>query len=507
MRVALALAVLACGCDWNGLSSAYDISAPPDLAVARDAAAPDLAMHDLAVPDLSLPDLTVLPDLVILPDLVGFSIASVSPAVGPSTGFVPVTITGAGFAVDGDAGTQPIVRFNGVPATDVQLVDATSITATLPKNAGVHGPVTVEVENPGGFKTSRKDVFRYYLGAFSLNRIGPFPVGDGAIAVTVADFNGDGQLDVASTETRSFTVGTLFGAGGGMLKAEVPYPEMGIEIVQIAAAPLNADNFSDLVYPDGMSSVRVRLNDGQGGFAKEKSYLAGSDPVAITVADLDKAKGLDLLVANYFGNSVSVLLGAGDGTFQPAVSYATGMGPVDIAVGDFDGDTVLDLAIANSIDATVSVLFGDGKGHFGVPDTYATVTSPAAVAIADLDGDGRLDLVSGSNSIGLVQVQLGTGMGKLGLPAMFGTNLNIARIVMVDLDFDGNLDLTATGSQVAVLRGDGKGGFGTVVNFVTGNSSSSYRHAVADMDGDGKPDLVVPNVNDATVVVMRNDSQ
>src|SRR5438128_4282259 len=118
-----------------------------------------------------------------------------------------------------------------------------------------------------------------------------------------------------------------------------------------AACPLTLEVLDDRILPSFLTPV---------------SYLTGSGPQAVVVADVNGDGKLDLAVVNYGSNTVSVLLGNpvglgnADGTFQPAQNFATGTAPLSVAVGDFNADGKLDLATANAYD--VSVLLGNGDG-------------------------------------------------------------------------------------------------------------------------------------------------
>ena len=91
-------------------------------------------------------------------------------------------------------------------------------------------------------------------------------------------------------------------------------------------------------------------------------------------------------------HNVSVLLGNGDGTFGAATNFAAGRRPASVAIGDLNGDGKLDLAVANSDSNNVSVLLGNGNGTFGAATNFAAGSEPRSVAIGDLNGDGKLDL-------------------------------------------------------------------------------------------------------------------
>jgi hypothetical protein len=214
----------------------------------------------------------------------------------------------------------------------------------------------------------------------------------------------------------------------------------------------------------------------------------------VAVGDFNGDGTLDLAVAN--DNGVSVLLGNGDGTFQPAVNYAAGVGPSSVAVGDFNGDGTLDLAVANDVsNGTVSVLLGNGDGSFGAATSYAAGSYPRSVAVGDFNRDGIPDLVVAN---GGVSVLLGNGDASFEAPVSYFAGVNSVSVAVADLNGDGILDLAVANAgsypyypdgSVGVLLGNGDGNFQAAVTYYAGYSPNSV--AVGDFNGDGVPDLAV----------------
>jgi hypothetical protein len=365
--------------------------------------------------------------------------------------------------------------------------------------------------------------------------------GQGADSVAVADVNGDGKLDLVVANDRSNNVSVLLGNGDGTFQAAVSYSSGGQgSAVFVAVADVNGDGKLDLVVANGctgecatLGSVGVLIGNGDGTFKAAVSYgSGGEDADSVAVADVNGDGKLDLVVANYcvqcsyqFGQ-VGVLLGNGDGTFQAAVSYDAGYGPDSVAVADVNGDGKLDLVVANYCtweascwpyyfgQGGVSVLLGNGDGTFQTTVSYGAGGYEAdSVAVADLNGDGKPDLaVEDGNG---VSVLLGNGDGTFQAPVSYGaggSGVGEARfnygdssidhsVAVADVNGDGKPDLLVanycgvdctTGGSMGVLLGNGDGTFKAAVSYST-DGFEALSAAVADVNGDGKPDLVVAN--------------
>jgi Ca2+-binding RTX toxin-like protein len=162
---------------------------------------------------------------------------------------------------------------------------------------------------------------------------------------------------------------------------------------------LNADGKLDLVTGGYPSRVNVLLGNGDGTFQAYKSSQA-DNPYALTLADLDGDRRLDLAVSHGydFGGWVGVSSGNGDGTFRDETVLDTSNDPGDQAVGDVNGDRALDLVVVNA-SATVSVILGHGDGTFEPARLYFA-GGGGSVALGDLNKDSRPDIVaSGSVAV------------------------------------------------------------------------------------------------------------
>ncbi len=355
-------------------------------------------------------------------------------------------------------------------------------------------------------------------------------------ALAIADVNRDGKPDLimanycgSSSCKSNASVSVLLGNGDGTFRAAVNYNSGQGTAAAVAVADFNGDGKPDIVVVGSnccnLNYLSVLLGNGDGTFKAAVSYdTGGSFPDSVAVADVNKDGKLDLIVANSYGSintldgSVGVLLGNGDGTFQPAVSYDSG-GHIStsVAVADVNGDGNPDVLVANNCasnqcgdDGSVGVLLGNGDGTFETAVPYDSGGGAASsLAVADVNGDHKLDVVIVNNSEyvknpadGSVGVLLGNGDGTFQPVATYDSGGNQPLSVAVaDVNGDGSPDLlvanfcaSATNCEgiLSVLLGNANGTFQTAVNYGSGGINADAV-AIADVNRDGKPDIVVAN--------------
>jgi hypothetical protein len=272
----------------------------------------------------------------------------------------------------------------------------------------------------------------------------------GAQAVVTGDFNGDGKVDIAVDNGSGgpTAVSVLLGNGDGTFQTPIMYP-LGTYLEGITAGDINGDGIEDLVVSNdangvGAGNVEILLGNGDGTFQPPIILSADFQPLYAVIADFNGDGKADIAVPNYSSSDISILLGNGDGTFQPAVNYSSGgPQPETIVVADFNGDGKLDIASANADGNTVGVLLGKGDGTFLSPITYPVFDGPIGIAAGDINGDGFQDLVVGSayDVADAVSVLLGNGDGTFKAAVQYSEGNFVLGVALGDFNSDGRADI------------------------------------------------------------------
>jgi hypothetical protein len=338
----------------------------------------------------------------------------------------------------------------------------------------------------------------------------------------VADFNGDGVPDIVVPD-EEYSLVFMKGYGDGTFRAGVDYYSQLTDNAYaysygIATGDFNGDGIPDFVignYNDSTVGVTVFLSRLDGSVQPGVNYSAGNLRY-VAVADFNGDGKLDIAATDYINGFVQIFNGAGDGTFSIGSTFATDASsttfPEGLVAGDFNQDGHPDLAVQNSYGLNVGILINDGTGGFLAPVTYPlSAYNSQGLATADLNGDGKLDLAIPLRSGSAIAILLGNGDGTFQAETDATTDSNPQGVVIADLNGDGKLDLAATVDSkegVDVIFGNGDGTFqapvfyaGSLQNFTYDSPYPTYIQA-ADIDGDGKLDLVYTNFDYGTVGVL-----
>lgn len=329
--------------------------------------------------------------------------------------------------------------------------------------------------------------------------------GDNPRSVCVADFDGDGDRDLAVANFNSQNVSVLKNTGLGVYTFDQIYLAGSLP-ASVFAADLDGDGDQDLAVGNVSSNnVSILKNNGNGTFASAVNYTASSmaNNWGLFVADLDGDGDRDLAVAtSEGGGSVNVLKNNGDGTFGSYSTYVADLGTKAVFAADLDGDGDRDLVTANDALNSVSVLKNNSDGTFATRVNYTVETSPRSVFAADLDGDGDQDLAVANGFSNTVTVLRNTGVGSFVVGGNYAAGPGPRWVVASDLDGDGDKDLALANFSSGVttlLKNNGNGTFAGPSTQAGGTNSWSI--VAADLDNDGDQDLAtVDEVNNLTIL-------
>ena len=342
-----------------------------------------------------------------------------------------------------------------------------------------------------------------------------YPTAPGAHSLDSADFNHDGKLDVVIANRRGFSL--FLGAPDGTFQPRVDTDTIWYT-GDLVVADFNGDGNPDLAvvnwgYFLGTGrSIDIFLGNGDGTFQRPYEYEVGNFPVGLVVGDFNGDGIPDLATTDLYDGKISVLLGRGDGTFQPQRTFSTFTdNPYSPLAADFNGDGITDLLVQN--DGSVSLFLGDGHGNFEDRDgDFATPAFYSTKISADVNGDGIADFVIGYTSFPAAcwrdcypsakyAVWLGGTDGSFQrlapLPLVWGKA--IAGIASADFDGDGKADLAFALSpgedyglgSVQTLLGNGDGTFAPGGSLGARELSDPSAMIARDVNQDGKPDLLV----------------
>ncbi|MGE5625103.1 MAG: FG-GAP repeat domain-containing protein [Bacillota bacterium] len=346
------------------------------------------------------------------------------------------------------------------------------------------------------------------------------------LLVIAVDLNSDGKPDLVSGSNYSDGISVLINtSSGGSLSFANPVDMQGS--FSVAVADVNGDGKPDLIVPFDSDGAMVYVNTTPIGSATatfDMVYLGtGAGPFTVAAADLNGDGMPDIIVGNSGDNTISVFIntttpGNATASFAAGQIFAAGNYPQSIAVGDLNGDGKSDIVVDNTMDNTISVLVnatanGASSASFDTQQVFPVGELPNVVTLADINNDGKLDVVIGNNMENFVSILRNTttnGSGTVNFAAEYvvPTGNTPDSLAVADVDGDGMPDLivgNAGDNTVSFIPNTTTSGsaslkFGTRVDFYTGNDPEGL--VVADLNGDGKLDIATANLGDSELAVL-----
>jgi hypothetical protein len=456
------------------------------------------------------------------------TITSFSPTSGPIG--TTVIIKGTNF---NPTPSNNLVLFGATRATVISG-STTSLTISVPVGES-NQPISVTNLSTELIAYSSKPfnvTFRCgdVINQTSLTPKVDFAAGINPFSIATGDVDNDGKTDLAVVNVGSNTVSVYRNIGHGGIISYAPKVDYitGSQPYSISLADYNGDGKLDLAVANLYSAtVSIFMNSSTNGtiiFYPKIDFVTNIGPSNIVSNDFDGDGKTDLAIANVQSTNISILRnngGLGIISFEPKVDFTIGTTPYVLSAGDFvltagdfDGDNKVDIAVVKYNSNSFSIYRNtciSGTISFAPKVDFITGTQPRGITIGDIDMDGKPDVAItnyGSNTLSIFRNLSNIGAISFASKVDIATGTQPYSISIADLDGDNKLDATLVnfgGNSISVLKNTSYSGsvsFAPKVDYTTGAKPRGF--AITDFDGDGKLDISVVNSNSNTISFFRN---
>ncbi|MBC7390277.1 MAG: VCBS repeat-containing protein [Opitutaceae bacterium] len=452
------------------------------------------ARADIIIANFDSTVSVLLSQLVCPPAIYRFS-----PEHGP-TGSI-ATIEGTNFSENKNLDS---VTFDGLPA---EIISATStqLKVKVPLGASYNN---IQVKTNGFIALSANAFNVTYdsvCSPFSFKK--EFNTADPNTFVTAGDLNGDGWLDIVTSNNFADKVSVRLGSETGLNESPVNF-STDPRPISVHLIDLKADGLMDLITLNS-TGFSILTGNGTGNFKQnDANKVLGTTISFLATSDFNRDGFTDIALtansASIWPHPVSIhlsdkngMLSEIPGKYLPSLDVS----PTSIAVGDFNEDNWQDLVFTNYgqinndnfSHSFISILLNEGTGtsSFSKSVKYGASKYPISVAVGDFNNDHHQDLVTANNSENSISLFLGNGRGEFSEPLDFPTAISPYSVVIGDYNGDAFLDVATTsfGDTISFYYGTGSGLFRPRVDYTTGLTGNFLK--VGDFDKDGKQDLVI----------------
>jgi hypothetical protein len=450
------------------------------------------------------------------------SFAPLSGAAGSS-----VTITGSGFNT---TAANNIVYFGAVRAV-VTAATATSLTVTVPVGAS-YQPIfvlntasTLRAYSRLPFTTTFNGCAPFNAGSLAA-RVS-FAAGSATRSVIFGDFDRDGKADMVATNTGTADMSVFRNnSSGGTVsfqpKVDIVTGVPGSGASGLMTGDIDGDGKLDVITSNyNTTNMSVFLNTSSGStisFAAKVDFTTAINPLGIVIGDLDRDGKPDLAVANFLSGSVSIFRNTSTpGSVSFVSQTLTGFtSPRELGFGDMDNDGKVDLLVADEGSSAVWVCRNtspsSGTISFATAVSYSTATNPRGLSLGDIDGDGKLDVAIVNTGAASVSVLRNTTLvpGTITFAAKqdFACGSSPREVALGDIDGDGKPEMAASSNgsaSLCVFRNTSTSGsisFAGKIDFAAGNNTLGVW--IGDVNNDGKMDIAATSNSTGTVGVFEN---
>ncbi len=334
----------------------------------------------------------------------------------------------------------------------------------------------------------------------------------------MADFDGDGKMDVATANNNATTISVFLNTGSpGAISFTKSLLTPGVNTLHTSSADLNGDGKPEIIVTElNGSHIFVFKNNSTAGiisFAAPQSItLTGSKVSQVKIRDMDLNGKPELVVSDQAASRVFVVANQSSlATIQFGTPVGISLGGTSVtdglAVGDLDGDALPEIAVCEFLSPSGKIfilknLSTPGTLSFGSPNLLTTSTTISNLQIGDLDGDGKPELAAPAllaSSVLIFRNQCTPSSIQFAAPAQIPANQKPWGIDFGDMDGDGKTDIVVasiTQKAVTVLNNQSTAGNFVFQTLTVPTTYINRNLAISDVDNDARPDLNFTSIDD-----------
>jgi hypothetical protein len=346
------------------------------------------------------------------------------------------------------------------------------------------------------------------LGTGTFNLTSNVTTGSSPLPIVSGDFNNDGYPDLAVANTTGYSSSTMLiyinNGSGSFIQTSTLNTDAWPW--SIAAADFDNDGDIDLaVTGSKYATLTIYKNNGSGNFTNVAIINLSFAPNHVEAGDINGDGYIDLVTTNDVEDNITIFINTGTGIFSPSSTLSAGDSPNWVSIGDLDNDGNQDLVVVNKFSSNVSIYRNYGNGAFSLSLTLAAGTNAWTGTLLDINNDGLLDFAVCNNSSNDITVFKNMGNWNFTNTGNIAVGTTPIHIISGDFNCDGYQDLATANknsNNISILLNNGSGGFLQSSTYISGNLPSTI--AASDFENDGDIDLAVVNIGSNNVSIFKN---